>query len=418
MKSRFYFAVLSGLAWCLLPTGLSAAEMTNTKPETPLPFINTSFENASPLDWEPLPDGSLLVRLFYDHERNSPNRAAGHWFFQVQAPTGTEVALVLTNFDNIWNGKKGSPVSTNTHCYVSVDGRKWDIINAAKNTNNTLNVQLTMPAPALYIARLEPYRISDLERLKAEIKSNPLVQIEVIGKTVEARELEIIRVGNPAAPHRILLRARAHAWEPGGNWVVQGMIHHLLANNAETESYRNRFCLYVMPMANKDGVARGWTRFNQQGKDLNRNWDQAPDAQFAPENVALEDWLKRMTARSQAPHLMIDLHNDNSGRLHLSRPEMAVEQYLARMQRLEALLRQHTWFTEGSTGSSFRNPGSIGEGLLQRFGMDAVVLELNCDWIAGLKKPPFGADWELLGRQLCKVFADLWENVPLQSGKN
>ena len=123
MKSRFYFAVLSGLAWCLLPTGLSAAEMTNTKPETPLPFINTSFENASPLDWEPLPDGSLLVRLFYDHERNSPNRAAGHWFFQVQAPTGTEVALVLTNFDNIWNGKKGSPVSSNTHCYVYVDGR-------------------------------------------------------------------------------------------------------------------------------------------------------------------------------------------------------------------------------------------------------------------------------------------------------
>ena len=26
-------------------------------------------------------------------------------------------------------------------------------------------------------------------------------------------------------------------------------------------------------MANKDGVARGGTRFNLRGKDLNRNWD-------------------------------------------------------------------------------------------------------------------------------------------------
>ncbi len=54
---------------------------------------------------------------------------------------------------------------------------------------------------------MEPYRLSDLEKLKADIAGQPLVEITPIGRTVEDRELEIIRVGKPDAPHRILLRA-------------------------------------------------------------------------------------------------------------------------------------------------------------------------------------------------------------------
>jgi hypothetical protein len=76
------------------------------------------------------------------------------------------------------------------------------------------------------------------------------------------------------------------------------------------------------------------------------------------------------------------------------------------MQRLEALLRRHTWFTEGSTGGDFRNPGSLGDGWLERFGIPAAVLELNADWIAGKQKMPLGADWEEFGRGLLLVFND------------
>jgi hypothetical protein len=79
------------------------------------------------------------------------------------------------------------------------------------------------------------------------------------------------------------------------------------------------------------------------------------------------------------------------------------------MKRFEELLKKHTWFREGSTGGTFRNPGSIGEGLLERYGIDAVILELNCDWIAGLQKPPEGKDWELLGRQMLRAFAEYFD---------
>ena len=76
------------------------------------------------------------------------------------------------------------------------------------------------------------------------------------------------------------------------------------------------------------------------------------------------------------------------------------------MRRLEELLRQHTWFTEGSTGGSFRNPGTLGEGWLERFGVPAAILELNAHWIAGRSKAPVGADWEDFGRGLLPVFTD------------
>src|SRR5438067_10807717 len=71
-------------------------------------YIDTSFENASPLWYERAPDGAILVHLLYDHERSSPNRAAGHFHFQIQARAGAKIALEFRNLDNVWNGRPGS----------------------------------------------------------------------------------------------------------------------------------------------------------------------------------------------------------------------------------------------------------------------------------------------------------------------
>ena len=161
-----------------------------------------------------------------------------------------------------------------------------------------------------------------------------------------------------------------------------------------------------MPMANKDGVAHGRTRFNALGKDLNRNWDQPADSNYAPENYALETWLKDMIRKGKKPDLAIDLHNDSNGNLELSRPNVNLTKYLENMKRLEILLYKYTWFTGVATGADFRNPGTIGEGLLERDGIDACIYELNYEWIRGLKKQPFGKDWELLGEELRDVFFD------------
>jgi hypothetical protein len=112
------------------------------------------------------------------------------------------------------------------------------------------------------------------------------------------------------------------------------------------------------------------------------------------------------------PDLALELHNDGAGRLHLSRPPgPQLASYLERMATLEKLLRQHTWFTEGSTREDFRNPGSLGEGWFERYHIDAVVHELNCNWIAGLKDYPSARHWQDYGANLATVFYEYFDLV-------
>jgi hypothetical protein len=368
-------------------------------------YINTNFENASQLDWAVDSTGVVNISLNYDHERSSPNRANGHWHFQVEADAGSDVTLTLNNFDNIWNGMKAYPVSHRTNCLVSSDGITWTAVATDLLPDNSLKFKLHMESNKMYVASVEPYRISDLEKLIKEIRPNPLVEVTTIGKTAEGRNLEIIRVGRADAPYRIFLRARAHSWEPGGNWVVQGLIRSLLKKDASL--FLKRYAVYIMPMANKDGVARGRTRFNTLGKDLNREWHLPADRQLAPEKYAFESWLNKMIAAGKKPHLAIDLHNDSGGNVHINLPTENNVAHTARIKRFVDLLYKHTWFTEGP--SHVKNPGSFGEGLGARFGMDAFVYELNYEWIAGLKKQPFGKDWELLGEQLRTVFYNYFD---------
>jgi hypothetical protein len=376
-----------------------------------LEFIDTGFENASPL-WYEVAGGVVRINLLYDHERSSPNRAAGHIHFLVHARPGSKLTLEFVNLENVWNGQPASVAGELKTVSVSEDGSAWRAVPTDSLPGNRVQLRIEMRGPRLYVARIEPYRLSDLDRLVAGIRGNPLVEISSIGRTVAGRDLEMIRIGDPAAPYRVFVRARAHPWEAGSSWVAQGLVQRLLKQDDEAKRFLKVYTLYILPMANKDGVARGGTRFNLNGKDLNRDWDAAANTALVPENAALERWLEQMIAARQGPHLALELHNDASGLLHISRPPVPqLERHLARMAVLEELLRKHTWFTEGSTTGAFRNTGTLGDGWLERYGIDAAVHEFNCNWIEGAKAYPSAAHWTTYGEKLATVFHDYFVRV-------
>jgi hypothetical protein len=406
-KTLILNLALSGIVLAA-EAGKAATAVTNH----PLEFIDTSFENASPVWYEFAGDGTVMVHLLYDHERSSPNRAAGHIHIKLHAKSGAKLTLEFKNLDNVWNGNPGSVARELKTLVISEDGRQWKSVPTESLPEDRIRLHVEMLGPRLYVARVEPYRLSDLDKFLAAIRTNRLVQISTIGKTVQGRELEIVRIGDVRAPHRVFLRARAHPWEAAGNWVVEGLVNRLLRGDDEAKKFLERYCVYIMPMANKDGVALGRTRFNFQGKDLNRNWDKPSDLQLAPENAALEKWLEGMIKAGQVPHLAMELHNDGGGRLHISRPPVPdLARHLKRMATLEELLRKHTWFTEGSTPAASRNPGTLGDGWLERYGIDAVVHEFNCNWIAGLKDYPSAKHWKSYGEKLATVFYEYFGTV-------
>ncbi|MGC4049856.1 MAG: M14 family zinc carboxypeptidase [Paludibaculum sp.] len=199
---------------------------------------------------------------------------------------------------------------------------------------------------------------------------------------------------------------------PAGTGFFEGLIRELLKDDPEATKKLARYCVYILPMANKDGVFLGRSRFNVLGKDLNRNWDLPSNPELAPENAALEKWLEGRIAAGKKPHLALELHNDGNGKLHISRPPVPdLDRYLARMETFEMLLRKHTWFTEGSTNAAFKNAGTLGEGWLMRYGIDAAVHEFNCNTIARLGEPPSSKTWGEYGAGLTNVFYDYFDLV-------
>lgn len=411
VKRSIWVAVVFAVGTVALLAGADAAKPL-APANHPLEFIDTSFENASPVWYEFAADGTVLVHLLYDHERSSPNRAAGHIHIKLHAQPGARLTLEFRNLDNVWNGVSGSVARELKTVVVSEDGRQWKSVPTESLPEDRVRLHVAMPGPRLYVARVDPYRLSDLDRFLAALRTNRLVQINVIGKTVQGRELEVVRIGDPRVPNRVFLRARAHPWESGGNWVVEGLVRRLLGDDDDGKKFLERYCVYVMPMANKDGVALGRTRFNSQGKDLNRNWDKPADPELAPENAALEKWLEEKIRANQGPHLAMELHNDGGGRLHISRaPVPNLERHLKRMATLEELLRKHTWFTEGSTTAAFRNSGTLGDGWLERYGIDAVVHEFNCNWIEGLKDYPSAQHWKMYGEKLATVLYEYFDST-------
>src|SRR5207244_13524752 len=139
-------------------------------------FIDPSFENASPVWYDFAPDGTVLVHLLYDQERSSPNRAAGHIHFQLHAKPGSRLTLEFRNLDNVWNGVNGSVARELKAVVVSEDGRAWKSVPLESLPENRVQLHIEMPGPRLCVARVDPYRLSDLDTLLAGIPPTRRVQ--------------------------------------------------------------------------------------------------------------------------------------------------------------------------------------------------------------------------------------------------
>jgi hypothetical protein len=381
-------------------------------------FIDYFFENASPLCWKVQGDSAVKISLMPDFDNQNLNRQTDHWYFKLSANNNSHVRLIFSKMlPDVYNGNPATNwwnFKDDVSCYISYDQKTWESVRTSKLPNMEIMADFTMKGESVYIARIPPYTISDLENLKARISRNKLVRIINVGATVEKRPLEVIQLGNSKARNSIIIRARAHPWESGGSWVVEGLINKFISS--DSKKWQETFCVYIMPMAHKDGVARGMTRFNVSGQDLNRNWDKVADSVLCPENYALEKFIAGLIKKGSKPKLGIDIHNDDYGGIHLARHQKDDLHFVTNMKFFDSLMRKYTSFSETMV-YSWKSPGqketnvSFENGLLARYGIEAMVYELNANYISSLSKMPSQNDWIQIGENLNEVFYEYFRNA-------
>src|SRR5262249_43980753 len=139
-----------------------------------------------------------------------------------------------------------------------------------------MTLRLRPEGDTVWIAHQQPYTPSRLARLLERIDRHDDARIEVIGKTVEGRDLHLVTGTDQSVPDRekvrVWLQARQHAWESGTSFVMEGALRFVTSDDAR--ELRRRVVFKFTPMVDPDGCAGGRVRFNANGYDVNRHWDE------------------------------------------------------------------------------------------------------------------------------------------------
>lgn len=150
---------------------------------------------------------------------------------------------------------------------------------------------------------------------------------EVIGQSHQGRPVEALRMGDPAAPHLVVLLGRQHPPEVTGVIAMEAFVDRLAAMLATDPALGARYQFLVVPMLNPDGVALGHWRANLGGVDLNRDWG----AFTQPETSSIKRWLGALPDGVR-PVLMLDFHSTYRNLFYVQGDEAgaAGEEFLSR----------------------------------------------------------------------------------------
>jgi hypothetical protein len=222
----------------------------------------------------------------------------GDWFYWSFRVRGAEERLVRFHFvgsDAI--GPLGPAVSTD-------GGQTWPWLGSSSGGTTDFSYQFRDQSKDVRFSvgmnYLEAHFLDFLTRLS----SNHSLRLETLCTTPRGRRVELLRIGcSPRSRYRLVFTCRHHACEAPANYVLEGAIGAILADDSTGEWYREHVETAVVPFVDKDGVEEG-----DQGK-YRRPHDHWHD--YAGESIysAVSSLRKLMESFDDGtPLTYVDLH--------------------------------------------------------------------------------------------------------------
>lgn len=272
---------------------------------------------------------SSLIRLAIRPDTRSQHF---QWFhFKASGlPQGQNCAFVLENagrssYPHAWEGY---------NAVASYDGRDWFRVPSTFD-GQTLRFELAAEHPEVSFAYFEPYREARHLALMARAKAAPGVEVVAEGRSLEGRPLPLYRAGSgDPRKRKVWVIAQQHPGEHMAEWFMEGVVEALERCEPWMQALLEQAELYFVLNMNPDGAFHGHLRTNAAGRDLNRTWKDATEAD-APE---VHFVLGQMD--TYGVDALIDAHGDEEIPYVFTAACEGNPGYSPRIAELEATFRQ------------------------------------------------------------------------------
>lgn len=347
----------SFLGWHLFLVVFALAHAA--EPAPPPVLFNTAFDSASIGLIEKISETEFRLHIRGQQDSRGRNRQATWFYFRMDNVAGRDLTLRLASWKGEYNDRPAnSPTGEWFRPVVSEDNRVWTHVPDAawEKAKDEVTFSLKPRGNTVWLAHIPPYPQSRALELVAEAERSPHARTEVIGQSVLGRPLHLVTVTNFARPDAgkkvVWLQARQHAWECGTSFLVEGALKFVISADPAAQKLRDGTIFKFVPMINPDSVARGEVRFNANGFDPNRQWDEVDlrGKQWLERNPEIWYVKKALLAQHAQQPIAVALNLHNTEMNEYIETMVDAEPELATMHRLFESLVTKTSFDPSQPG--------------------------------------------------------------------
>jgi len=261
--------------------------------------ISNDFDHANILCQSAAEAGNIQLEIKPDGKADF-----FQWFYyRVDGAQNTALTMRITNADRAsykrgWKGYRA---------VASYDQENWFRVDTGFD-GKVLTIHHTPDRDAVYYAYFAAYPTSRYRDFIQQIKPAPRLAHEIIGQTLDGRDIDYFRAGEPGeGKPQYWVIARQHPGETMASWWVEGFLARLAdIDDAAATALCENAVVHIIPCMNLDGSARGHLRTNAAGMDLNRAWRNA-SMEKSP-----EVFLVREKMRDSGVDFFLDVHGDEA----------------------------------------------------------------------------------------------------------
>lgn len=360
----------------VLAFGVVALSLQAAEPAARAVLFSAAFESGSLGKIEKLGDTEFRLHLKGQQDSRGRNRQATWFFFRMDDVAGRELTLRLTAFRGEYNERPSTPTGAWFRPVVSEDNQTWTHVSHADwdPDNDVLTFKVKPHGNTLWVAHVPPYTYTRAQALITEMDRLPHARVEVIGTSVQGRDLHLVTVTNferaDAGKKVVWMQARQHAWEAGTSFLLEGALRFVTSDDPAARKLRDEAIFKFVPMINVDSVVAGEVRFNINGFDPNRQWDE----------VDLRDkrWLQRNPEIWYVKKAILAQHAQQPIAIALNMHNTEMNEYLQTMVDAEPQQAMLHRFYERAVATSGFDPSQ--PKLVITLGSIGAANTTNCIW--------------------------------------